>query len=40
MKLNINSLKLKNEENGYPWAEDELYCESINLQDEIQKKNN
>ena len=37
MKLNINSLKLKNEENGYPWAEDEL---SINLQDEIQKKNN
>lgn len=33
-----NSLKLKNAENGYPWAEDELYCEWINFQDEIQKK--
>ena len=34
----FNSLKLKNEQNGYTWQNDELYCEWINLQEEIQKK--
>lgn len=33
-----NSLKLKNEEIGSPWMEESLYCEWINLQEEIQKK--
>lgn len=33
-----NSLKIKNENNGFPWENDELYNEWLNLQDEIQKR--
>lgn len=33
-----NSLKKKNEELGFPWKEDELYCEWFNLAKEIQNK--
>ena len=34
----FESLKEKNEQLGFPWQNDELYCEWINLQNEISKK--
>lgn len=35
---NYNSLNLKNKEIGFPWTEESLYWEWINLQEEIKKR--